>query len=325
MPPDEATAEQIVEQKSADFIFGSVQDAPPDATGQPPVTEGEEAEPQETEEVELTEEEEQAAEQLEEQAPEMFEVTVGETTYEVDQALKDELEKAKDYTQKTQGVKKEFQTAQLRTEELKAHYRDVEFQNSVAEERAQIVQADMYINLYRQHMRESIDNLSAQDIEKMRFEIEQMEVHKKALQDSIEVKQNEHQQAQEQAFAELLNKSTEVLKGKIPNWGDDTKKGLVEFAVAHGFAEAEVQNVADARQWEILWKAAEYDRIKEGTAKAVQKVGAAPKQIKPTARNPMPKDVQKKLNLRKKLKSEKLSDSDKANQIGEHYAERFNL
>ena len=302
----EQTVEQALEEQAASFVFG---DEP-----QSPGVEGEEAEVEQVEEAELTDEEEEAAEQLEEAAPEVFEFTIGEATYEVDQVLRDELEKAKDYTQKTQGVKQEWETAQVKMGELKALEADYKFAEEMQKEAQELAQMNWQIAQFKDYMKNNVDNLQYTDLEKIRIQIGQLEDSAKDVETTLATKWQDHQQAQEQARGELLNKSTDVLRQRIPKWDGEADKALKAYAVSAGYTEQEYDNVLDPRIKETLWKASQYDRVKQGATAAVQTVKKAPKI---QSRNPMPKKTQDRLNLRKKLKSPNRSDADKAQLIGD--------
>jgi hypothetical protein len=101
-------------------------------------------------------------------------------------------------------------------------------------------------------------------------------------------------------------------------------KDIVMTKLSNGFTEAEIAQVVDPREVEVLYKASLYDALKEGAAPAVKKVLGAPK-ITPKARQPMSKDVGDSLNLRKRLKSDKLSNSEKASALGDHLARKFGM
>ena len=309
----QVSAEQAAEDAAADFLFGSE-----------PVVEGDEAEPGVVEGVELSEEEEVAAEQIEEELPEMFEFTLGDNTYEVPQELHDELEKAKDYTQKTQGLAREWDTAQVKMTELKAQADQYAFIEASQDEINQGLLLDHSINQYSEYLSANVQKLSVDEVTQLQVKIKAMETERKAIADSLSQKYSDHQQAQEQALEELLNKSTDVLRQKIPNWGDDKDKELRAYALEAGYTETEYDKLVDPRLKETLWKAQQFDRARKGTEAARQTVTSA-KKIQTTARNPMPKSTQDKLNLRKKMKSNKRSDHDKGQALGDHIAKRFNM
>lgn len=308
----EVSAEQAAEEAADKFLFGAE-----------PVAEGEEAGPVETEEADLSDEEEAAAEQVEEEHPELFEYTLGDETYEVPQALHEELQKAQDYTQKTQGVKREWETAQTKIAELTNLQSNYEFAESVREEQHQAVVLNYMINETNQYLQQQAATMTAQELTQTQLQIKQLETQRDAITSSLETKLKDHQQAQEQTKQELLNKSTDVLRQKIPNWGEDADKGLREYALSSGYTEAEYDALVDPRLKETLWKAAQYDRAKAGIEKGKKTI--ANKKITSSARKTMPKSTQNKLNLRKTMKAKGKSNADKAEALGEHISHRFGL
>ena len=171
-------------------------------------------------------------------------------------------------------------------------------------------------------MRENIDSLSSTDIEKIRFTIEDTRRQRDELVQSLQNKQTEFQQAREQSYVELLDKGTEVLRQKIPNWGKDEQGKLRDYALSIGITEQQIGTLVDPVQVEALWKASQYDALQAGKAAAVKKVQSAPT-IKPKARNPMPKETRAKLDLRNKLKSKNLDARAKQALIAEDIGSRW--
>lgn len=301
------TAEERSEEQLGNFLFGE--------EPQEPVVEGEESE---------VEEPEGETEEVEEPEAELFEYTVGENTYEVPEELKEELEKAKDYTQKTQGVKQEWETAQVKMAEVKGLHDQYAFLESVQDEINQGLVLDNTINEWNQYLSANVGQMDANQVAQAQIKIKEMETQKQAIADSLQVKYTDHQQAQEQTREELLNKSTDVLRQRIPNWGDEQDKVLRDYALSNGYTDSEYDNLVDPRLKETLWKAQQFDRAKDGIETSKQTIKSASK-IKPTSRNPMPKGTQDKLNLRKKLKSPNRSAADKAELIGQDVAKRFGM
>jgi len=301
LSPQEAAEEAIAEK-----LFGSGETTTAEVKEEfeyepdpEPVVEGDEAEP---EEVEATDE------------PELVEFEWDGQVLQAPPAIKEALMRQSDYTQKTQEVaaqRKEIEVAIAQVQQAQEQY---DFVAQMQPDILKAQQLEATAEQYHQHLKDNIDNLSSTDIEKIRFAIDETRQERDSLVKSLEAKQAEFQQAQQQSFEELLNKGTEVLKSKISTWGEDAQKAVRQYALDSGFTEAEIAGVVDPRQVEVLWKASQYDALQAGKATAVKAVQNAPT-IQPKSRNPMPKDVQDKLNLRKKLKSNKLRPSDKANLI----------
>ena len=252
------------------------------------------------------------------------EVEVDGKLYEVPTELKDHFLRQEDYTKKTQEVAAQRKEVEVNLAQVQQRIQEFEFAESIRDDVMKVQQLEQTAEQYHQYLRDNIEQLSSTDIEKIRFTIEDTRRQRDELANSVQGKHAEFQQAQEQSYKELLNKGTEALRQKIPGWGEEQQKQVREYALSNGFTEAEIANVVDPRQVEILYKAAQYDSLKKGAAPAVKKVSQAPS-IKPKARNPMPDDVKKKLNLRKQLKSTKLTNRDKAGLIGEDIASKFGM
>ena len=314
MSEEVVNAEDAAAEAAADFIFGKEPEYEPNPE---PVEEGAEAEvEEETEEVEAAEEEEVEVE------TEFVEVEYDGKLYEVPNELKDALMMQSDYTKKTQEVAQQRTEMETQLGAVQNKFKEFEFAESIQEDVMKAQQLEATANQYHEYLRNNIENLSSTDIEKLRLAIEDSRRERDEIVQSVQTKQVEFQQAQEQSFAELLNKGTEVLKSKIPGWGEENQKQVRDYALSTGFTEAEINNVVDPRQVEVLWKASQYDSLQAGKASAVKKVQEAPKTIKPRTRDAQGKFTSKKAKLQKALKSN-ASDSDKANLIGESIADRF--
>jgi len=318
----EQEASEALGEQAADFIFGQDPEAPP----QEEVEATEEPEEQEASEDESEDESEDkdAPEDESEVEAEFVEVEVNGKLYEVPVELQDSLLRQEDYTKKTQEVASQRKEAEVQLGQVKQQMQEFEFANSVRDDVMKAQQLEARAEEYNEYLRANIEQLSPTEIEKIKFGIEDARRERDDLVSSVHGKHKEFQQAQEQSFTELLKKGTEVLQQKIPGWGEDQQKQVRDYALSNGFTEAEISQVVDPRQVEVLYKASQYDSLKQGAAPAVKKVSQTPT-IKPKARNPMPDDVKRKLNLRNKLKSTKLTQGDKANLIGEDIAGKFGM
>jgi len=305
--------EQSIEDRMADKIFG------PDVDDYEPEEELD-ALPEDEEEVEASEEE---TEEVEEPEEEYVEIDLDGELVEVPKKYEQYFLRQKDYTQKTQEVATQRKELEVRYGQVESKWREFQFAESIQADVQKAEQLGAQADQYHQYLKANIDNLSSSDIEKIRFAIDDARRERDQIVQSVQGKQQEFQQAQEQSLKELLNKGTEVLRSKIPGWSQEHQKQVRDYALSQGFTEQELGNVYDPREVEILWKAAQYDNLQKGKTAAVRKVKDAPA-IKPKSRNPMPDDVKKKLNLRKQLKSNK-SAADKADVIRESIADRLGL
>ena len=308
-------AQGAAEDAVADMLFGQEDEYEPSPE---PAVEGDEAEP-----VEASEETE-ASDDAVEPTEEFVQVEYEGKLYEVPNELKEALLRQNDYTQKTQQVAEQRKAFEVGISQIKQAQEQYEFVTNIQPDILKAQQLEATAEQYHQYLRDNVDSLSPTEIEKIRLGIDDARTERDNLVKSLEQRQQEFQQAQQQSFQEMLNKGTEVLRAKIPTWGEESQKQMHQYALDAGFTEAEISNVVDPRQVEVLWKASQYDNLMAGKSAAVKKVQNAP-QIKPKSRNPMPKDVQDKLNLQKKLKSDKLSAQEKASLVGESIASRFGM
>ena len=316
----ENSVEQSLEDSVADFIHGKQPEEAQEEEYQPdpkPVQEGEEFDGEE-----VTEEEEPEEVEAKEDELDVVEIEVDGEILEVPAKYKDYFLRQQDYTKKTQDLAEQRKTTQLQLDELRVARERFEFAESIQEQVMEVQQQQQLAQQYQEYLKNNLEDLSSVEIERLRLAISESKDKAQEIQQGLQQKYGEFQQAQEQSRAELLKRGTEILSSKIPGWGEETQNQLREYALSHGYSEEEVSSLIDPRQVETLWKASQYDALKSGAAKTVKKVRQAP-EIKPKTRNPMPDDVKQKLNLRKKLKSQNLSQAEKASMIGEDIAGRF--
>ena len=271
---------------------------------------------------EAPEVEAKADDEVEAPTDEMVEVEWDGQLIEAPKAVAEALMRNSDYTQKTQQIAAKGKEFEVLISDANKKLEQFKFAESIQPDVMKAQQLEATAEQYHEYLRENLDTISSTDIEKIRFTIEDTRRQRDELVQSLQVKQGEFQQSQEQAHAELLNQGTEVLRQKIPGWGKEQQEQVRSYAVSSGFTEAELNGVVDPRQVEALWKAAQYDALKAGAAPAVQKVQQAPT-IKTKARESMPKETRAKLDLRNKLKSTKLSARDKQNLVAKDLGERW--
>lgn len=310
----DAQKTQSAEEDIADFLFGPEQPE-----------EEFEYEPSENAQVEGDDEEVEASEEEteEEEGPQFVEVEYDGKLYEVPTELKDALLRQSDYTTKTQDVAKQRKEVELQFSTLEQKMQEFQFAESIQGDVLKAQQLDQTANQYHEYLRNNIDNLSSTDIEKLRMAIEDSRRERDELVNSVQGKQQRFQQAQQQSYSELLNKGTEVLKSKIPGWGEEHQKQVRHYANDLGFTDAELNAVVDPREVEVLWKASQYDALQKGKTSAVKKVQEAPT-IKARARDDKGRFVAKQQKqLQSALKSKKVSDYEKAQLIGGDIASRM--
>ena len=316
---EETTLAEVDAQKTeeaqdavADFLFGQEpeetnEDYQPDPK---PVVEGDESEVVE----EPTDDEPKEAE--------FVEVEFEGQLYEVPNNLKDALLRQQDYTTKTQEVAQSRKEVEVQLGQVEQTRQQFAFAESIQGDVIQAQQFEREAEQLYEWMQNNVGTVSSTELDQVRFRRDDLLKQRDDIVRSVQGKQSEFQQAQEQSYTELLNKGTEVLRQKIPGWGEKEQRQVRDYALSSGFTEAEISQVVDPRHVELLYKASQYDSLKSGVTPAVKKVQEAPS-IKPKARDPKTGKFVAKQNLQKKLKSNNISQSEKASLIGDDIAGKF--
>ncbi len=323
---DEAHA--AAEEKVADLIFG------PDPTKEEPVvdTPVDDSEDETPDPVDDApdpdapdgDEYEPDPKPVEEGEESMVEFEWDGQVIEAPQNIKDALMRNKDYTEKTQEVSASRKELEIKIESVNLTDSQYKFAQSVQEHVLRAHQLEQQIEAARVYMRENIDTMTHTDLEKIRMAIDETRQDRDKIINDVTTKNTEFQQAREQSLTELAVKSTEVLRQKVPGWDDSHEGKIKDYALSLGIPEQTYASVVDPTEKLILHKAMLYDALKAGVTPAVKTVQNAPS-IKAKSRNPMSKDKQDELNLRKKIKNPNRSTQQKAVDIGLDIANRMKL
>jgi len=314
--PTEQTQAEIESDIGA-MILGD--DPEPQEEQAAPEIEGDDEET-EDQEPDDSEGDDEPEDEIDPNAPEMVEVEWEGQLIEAPKSVAEALMRQSDYTQKTQEVAAQRKSIEVQIAELDHKNKQFQFAESIRDDILKAQQLESQADQAYEYLRNNVDSLTPTEIEKIKIAIEDTRKERDNLVKSLTTKQTEFQQASEQSLQELRNKGTEVLRQRIPGWGEDKAKQVRNYALNSGYTEVEISNVLDPRQVETLWKASQYDNLKSGVTPAVKAVQAAPS-IK--ARNPMPKETRQKLDLRKKLASKNLTDKQKEALLIQDFGERL--
>ena len=314
--PTEQTQAEIESDIGA-MILG---DEPEEEQAAPEIEGDDEETQEEPEESTDADGDDEPEDEVDPSAPEMVEVEWEGQLIEAPKSVAEALMRQSDYTQKTQEVAAQRKAIETTVASLELKNQQFAFAESIQPDILKAQQLETQADQAYQYLRDNVDSLTPTDIEKIKIAIEDTRKERDNLVKSLTTKQTEFQQASEQSLKELRNKGTEVLKQRIPGWGEEKAKQVRDYALNSGYTEAEISNVLDPRQVETLWKASQYDNLKSGVTPAVKAVQAAPS-IK--ARNPMPKETRQKLDLRKKLASKNLTDKQKEALLIQDFGERL--
>jgi hypothetical protein len=248
------------------------------------------------------------------------EIEINGTKYEVPEDLKDGYLMQADYTRKTQSLQDYKKEVELQQKQLQTTQKEHEFINEIQPEINNLGYLNAQIQQIDQNLQQNVNNLPSDELFKMKIQADGLRDQATTLKSQLEGKYQEFQNSQEQAYTELLNQGAEILKQTIPDWTPDKQKELREFALNQGFNEQEVSSIIDPRHVRVLWAASQYEALQSKAPQAADKVTT---KIKQKARKPMPDATRKKLDNRKKIKSRNVSDTDKADIIGQEAADWF--
>jgi len=236
----------------------------------------------------------------------------------VPKALKDAFMKNEDYTRKTQELASQRQALEQVRAIAETSKLDSAFAQSVAAEQQQINVIDAYLK-----QAASLDwaQMSTDQMLRHKVEIDNIKEQRQALASSVTEKRAKFQEDVKSKITELRSKTRELASKSIEGFSEQTEKDMRTFASSQGLAEQEIDSVLlDPRSVQIIWKAMQFDKVKSGTAKAVE---SAQKVIRPgAASNKMPESVAQKLNFNKALKKAE-SSGDKARVIEERLSGLF--
>lgn len=96
--------------------------------------------------------------------------------------------------------------------------------------------------------------------------------------------QRQHMTAQQQR--QVIEQGQKELAKRIPNWGAPIAKQISEASQGYGFTADELAKVADPRLVLALHDAMQWKKLQADKPKAMQKVSAAPKVLKPGSAQP---------------------------------------
>lgn len=301
-----------IDERALDAILG---------TEEVEETEAPDVEAESTEEVDAATDDDKSEDEEDEkeEAPEVVEIEIDGELLEVPARYKDHFMRTKDYTEKTQAVAAQRKEVEVQIGLIEQTRQSFEFAESIRDDIAKAEALEAQAVQIHDHLRSNVDSLSSQEITKLQLAITDARSERDEIGKVVQNKQGEFQQAREQSRRELLNKGTEVLRQRIPGWGEQQQKQVREYALNSGFTEAEIAYVVDPRHVEALYKASQYDALKSGVAPAVKLVKSA---VKPKSRNKMDEAAKGRI-ARSKIRKSSLSSPKKAEAIMDSIEDRF--
>lgn len=269
-----------VEDKIGDILFGR-REQPKEAAEE---TESVQAQEEDAEETEVSEE-----------SDDYVEVDFNGVQYQVPKDIKDALMREQDYTQKTQSLASQRKEIELQQKEIVLAQEREQFNASVKEQVSQLEMLDAYIKHVNQNT--NWGDMDVNQAFRAKMELDQLKEQKTELENQLKTKYQEFQQGVEQKRSAIKAEAEEHLKKAIPGWNEKVRTDVESYVKTLGYPDLGVAHMSSL-DYQVAYKAMQFDQLKSKTTDAVKKASSAPA-IKPTARNEMPKAVQKKLNYRK--------------------------
>lgn len=262
----------------------------------------------------------EVTETAEEEAPveEFAEVEYEGQRYQVPKPLEKAILQERDYTQKTQSVADKQRTFEVLQEQGRVQQMRAQFEAEISQEVSQIRAYDSVLA-----QKPNWDSLSDAEVARTMAQRNQWKEERDELDRSLNVKFNQYTQKREETIKEIRGKAAEVISKKIPSWNEAIAKEVREHAKSDGYTDVELQSMdLDPRHASTLYKAAQYDKLIAGKAKAVQTATKAPPIVKPGTTRPMPQAVKNDLAL-KKAQANASSSSERAKIIQQRLEGRF--
>jgi len=239
-------------------------------------------------------------------------------TLRIPKGLKEAVMRTDDYTRKTQELAEQRRAVDQLREAAQTRQTEAAFHDSIAEENREIAIIDAYLS---QASKMDVSQMDMNQLFRHKMELDQVKERRASIVQSITDKRNKFNSELSAKIAELRGKSRELASKSIQGFSEETEKAMREYAKAEGLADPEIDNVLlDPRSYKIIYKAMQFDKVKAGTGKAVEKVGQV---LKPGAASErMPAETARKLNFSKAMNAAKTS-AQKANVIEERLAGVF--
>lgn len=235
-------------------------------------------------------------------------------SYKLPNEFKEPLMRVKDYTHKTQELAEQRRAIEQVKSIAETQGFEIQFRDSIAAEQQDLGIIDAYLKQVA-----GIDwaAMTTEQMMRQKIEIDGVKERRASLLESINGKRGKFNSDMQARINELRGKAREIASKSIQGFGEDTEKTMREYAKSEGLSDVEIDNVLlDPRSFKMVWKAAQFDKIKAGTARAGEQAkNAANGALRPgVAGQRMPTETAQKLNFGKAM-SKATTSSQKAQLI----------
>lgn len=276
--------------------------------------------------------EESGDDQAEEQssapnAVEEVEIEVDGWTGKIPAKVKAELDKAADYTRKTQEVadqRRIIESQQRLQQEQAAFY------EAAQQEIDQLQQIESQLEQYR---KVDLSTIDSETLARMQLVVGNLREERAKLKESVDGKRGEFKQKIVSTWDQMAQDAHKAVLKSIPDW-DKVAKNVAEYAIEAGYPfevitgydrqtrERVGPGVVDPVFAKTLHKAWKWDQLQANKTAQTSKASKAPPLMKPGAADTRGIEQVAHMNFRKAIKNAK-SDNQKAALIGERLANKF--
>jgi len=237
---------------------------------------GEEVEAEESDEAD--ESEDGSEEEPDDESSEYVTVTVDGEDHQVTlDELRKGYQRQSDYTRKTQQVAEERKAAEqerqnVQQERQQLHHRLQQLEQALGQQ----AQEPDWERLWQEDPDEY--NRQRWAWQDRKEKLEQAQQERKRL-------QRQQQEESQRQFQQRVQQEHQRLLERLPHWQDEgtaktEKPAVMTYAKQLGFSDEELQQVADSRAVEALYKAMKYDELQAKKPAAKKKASKAPKMAK---------------------------------------------
>lgn len=184
--------------------------------------------------------------------------------------LKSGYLRQQDYTHKTQALAEERKQAETAVAQ--------QFQQAqqLTRDQAKLMQLQEDLSAYQKADWNALYAQDPTEAGRLQAQWRQAEAQARELAGGIQSASQQLQQTQAQRVQQATQEAMQALQREIPGFGAETVKAARETALAHGFSEAELAGITDARTFKVLHEAAQWRALQAKKPAVQNKVAAAP-------------------------------------------------
>lgn len=206
-----------------------------------------------------------------------------------------------DYTQKAQQLGEERRQA---AEQVSQQFQQAQ---QLTREHAWLMQMAEQLELYQKADWDALYQRDPTEASRLQAQWRQTEAQATQLAHSLQAAVQQQEQMAVQRHEHASQQALAALQSAVPGFGRDHLMAMRHTGLAHGFTEAELSQVSDARTLKVLLEAAQWRALQARRPGVQQQVRAAPpKASKPGAAGVPPSKIDaawKQLNARRDVNS----------------------